>query len=250
TRSSTASACATPSASCGAAATSTCSTASTRTSSTTSSRTPTSSSTWPTGRRRSQSCASWPPRCGGSPVTQGTTRCSRPSTACSASPPWVQGRRSIRREATAMNGTDTRPENGGLAAYRPDFGLPGKVCVVTGATGVLGSVMARGIAAAGARVAVLGRRADVAEALAAEIRAAGGEARATPADVVDKAALTRVRDELLRDWGSVDMLVNAAGGNQPGATLRPDQSVLELDETAMRQVMELNFFGTLLPTQV
>jgi NAD(P)-dependent dehydrogenase (short-subunit alcohol dehydrogenase family) len=149
-----------------------------------------------------------------------------------------------------MNGTDTRTENGGLAAYRPDFGLQGKVCVVTGATGVLGSVMARGIAAAGARVAVLGRRADVAEALAAEIRAAGGEARATPADVVDKAALTRVRDELLRDWGSVDMLVNAAGGNQPGATLRPDQSVLELDETAMRQVMELNFFGTLLPTQV
>ncbi len=148
-----------------------------------------------------------------------------------------------------MNGSDERV-TGGLAAYRPDYRLDGKVCVITGATGVLGSVMAKGVAAAGARVAVLGRRAEVAEALAEEIRAAGGEARATPADVLDRAALERVRHELLRDWGSVDLLVNAAGGNQPGATLRPDQSVLELEEGAMRQVMDLNFFGTLLPTQV
>ena len=149
-----------------------------------------------------------------------------------------------------MNGTETRADRDGLTAYRPDFGLDGKVCVVTGATGVLGGVMARGIAAAGARVAVLGRRADVAEELAAAIREAGGEALATPADVLDPSALERVRDGLLREWGSVDLLVNAAGGNQPGATLRPDQSVLDLDETAMRQVMDLNFFGTLLPTQV
>ena len=149
-----------------------------------------------------------------------------------------------------MNGTETLAGRDGLAAYRPDFGLEGKVCVVTGATGVLGGVMARGIAAAGARVAVLGRRADVAEELAAAIREAGGEALATPADVLDPSALERVRDGLLREWGSVDLLVNAAGGNQPGATLRPDQSVLDLDETAMRQVMDLNFFGTLLPTQV
>lgn len=148
-----------------------------------------------------------------------------------------------------MNGSDERV-TGGLAAYRPDYRLDGKVCVITGATGVLGSVMAKVVAAAGARVAVLGRRAEVAEALAEEIRAAGGEARATPADVLDRAALERVRHELLRDWGSVDLLVNAAGGNQPGATLRPDQSVLELEEGAMRQVMDLNFFGTLLPTQV
>ena len=148
-----------------------------------------------------------------------------------------------------MNGSDERV-TGGLAAYRPDYRLDGKGCVITGATGVLGSVMAKGVAAAGARVAVLGRRAEVAEALAEEIKAAGGEARATPADVLDRAALERVRHELLRDWGSVDLLVNAAGGNQPGATLRPDQSVLELEEGAMRQVMDLNFFGTLLPTQV
>ena len=133
--------------------------------------------------------------------------------------------------------------------YRPDFRLDGKVCVLTGGTGVLGSVMAQGLAAAGARVAVLGRRADRAEAVAAAVREAGGEALATPADVLDPDALAAVRERLLADWGRIDLLVNAAGGNQPGATLTPGQSFLELQPEAMRGVMELNFFGTLLPTQ-
>lgn len=137
-----------------------------------------------------------------------------------------------------------------LSAYLPSYDLSGKVCVLTGATGVLGGVMAKGLAAAGARVAVLGRRAEVAEALAAEVRAGGGDARATPADVLDRAALVRVRDELLGDWGSIDLLVNAAGGNQKGATLTPEQSMFDLQDEAMRQVMDLNFFGTFLPTQV
>ena len=134
--------------------------------------------------------------------------------------------------------------------YRPDFRLDDKVCVLTGGTGVLGSVMARGLAAAGARVAVLGRRADRAEAVAAAVRGAGGEAVATPADVLDPEALTRVRERLLADWGRIDGLVNAAGGNQPGATLAPDQTFFDLQLEAMRGVMDLNFFGTFLPTQV
>lgn len=136
------------------------------------------------------------------------------------------------------------------AAYRPDFSLDGKVCVLTGGTGVLGGVMAQGLAAAGARVAVLGRRAEKAEAVAAAVRDLGGEAIATPADVLDQPALERVRSELLQRWGSIDLLVNAAGGNQPGATLTPEQSAFDLQPEAMRQVMDLNFFGTFLPTQV
>src|SRR5690606_26577052 len=68
--------------------------------------------------------------------------------------------------------------------------------------------------------------------------------------VLDRAALERVRAELLAEWGSSDLLVNAAGGNQPGATLTPDQTTFELQPEAMRQVMDLNFFGTFLPTQV
>lgn len=139
---------------------------------------------------------------------------------------------------------------GATAPFRPDFRLDGKVCVLTGGTGVLGSVMARGLAAAGARVAVLGRRRDKAEEVAEAARALGGEAVATPADVLDQGALEAVRGGLLERWGRVDLLVNAAGGNLPGATLTPEQTFFDLAPDAMRGVMELNFFGSFLPSQV
>ncbi len=129
------------------------------------------------------------------------------------------------------------------------FDLRGRVVLVTGATGVLGGAMARGLARAGAKVAVLGRRAERAEQVAAEIRDAGDEAMAVPADVLDRLQLDAVRDRLLASWGRVDVLVNAAGGNMPGATLAPGAPVTELQEGAMREVMELNFMGTLLPIQ-
>src|SRR2546430_7610288 len=91
------------------------------------------------------------------------------------------------------------------------FGLHGRVAVVTGGTGVLGSALARGLARAGARVAILGRRRERAEAVAAEIVAAGGEAVATPADVLRKDELDGVREMLLHRWGRIDILVNVAG---------------------------------------
>jgi len=130
------------------------------------------------------------------------------------------------------------------------FGLTGQVAVVTGATGTLGGAMAHGLAAAGAKVGVLGRRADKAEALVAEIEAAGGEAMALPADVLDKERLIAVRDRLLARWGRVDILVNAAGGNVPAATLGPDRTIFDLSREAFAQVFDLNLMGSLLPTQV
>ncbi|MBA2667761.1 MAG: SDR family oxidoreductase [Trueperaceae bacterium] len=132
----------------------------------------------------------------------------------------------------------------------PDFRLDGRVAIVTGATGVLGGVMAHGLAAAGARVAVLGRNAARAEELAAAIEASGGEALATPADVLDVDALAHVRDEVLGRWSQIDMLINVAGGNVAGATLGPDDTPFDLDPAAMREVVDLNFMGTVLPTQV
>lgn len=132
----------------------------------------------------------------------------------------------------------------------PDFRLDGTVAVVTGGTGVLGSVMVRALAASGARVAIVGRRAEVAERLAAELRAAGHEALATPADVLDVVALEGVRAAVLARWGRLDLLVNAAGGHDSGAVLAPHQTLGDLDLGAMRRVMDLNFFGTFLPTQV
>ena len=130
------------------------------------------------------------------------------------------------------------------------FSLAGKVAVVTGATGVLGSEMASTLARSGARVAVLGRREEKAHRVAGEIEVAGGEALALPTDVLDIGQLEGARDVLLERWGRVDILVNAAGGNVPEATLGDGLSVFQLPEKALRQVMDLNFLGTLLPSQV
>jgi NAD(P)-dependent dehydrogenase (short-subunit alcohol dehydrogenase family) len=130
------------------------------------------------------------------------------------------------------------------------FRLDGRVAVVTGSTGVLGGAIARGLAAAGARVAVLGRRAERAEQVARDIRDAGGEAVATPADVLDATALRRVRDGLVDRFGGIDVLVNAAGGNRPDAVVPESGSFFDLSERAMRDVLDLNLMGTLLPCQV
>ena len=130
------------------------------------------------------------------------------------------------------------------------FSLEGRVAVVTGATGVLGGAMARGLARAGARVGVLGRRRERAEEVAREISAAGGEAVALPADVLDEGQLREVRDAVLDRWGRLDVLVNAAGGNVTGATLSGDETVFDLPREAFGEVFELNLVGTLLPVQV
>ena len=130
------------------------------------------------------------------------------------------------------------------------FSLKDQVAVVTGGAGVLGGAMARGLARAGARVAVLGRRREQAEATAAAINAAGGEALALPADVLARSQLEAACATLLATWGQVDILVNAAGGNLPAATLPPGQSFFNLPVEGMEPVIALNLQGTLLPSQV
>ena len=136
------------------------------------------------------------------------------------------------------------------SAHRDLFSLQGRVAVVTGATGVLGGEMARSLARSGARVAVLGRREEKARRLAAELENERGVALALPADVLDRGQLEEARAALLEHWGRVDILVNAAGGNVPEATLADDVDVFDLPENALRQVIDLNFLGTLLPCQV
>jgi NAD(P)-dependent dehydrogenase (short-subunit alcohol dehydrogenase family) len=132
-----------------------------------------------------------------------------------------------------------------VSALAKWFGLEGRVAVVTGGTGALGSAMAAGLAAAGAHVAVMARDAERAEATAREI---GGEA--LPADVLSRDQLEAARERLLESAGRVDILVNAAGGNVPGATLAEGRSVFELPEAAFREVLDLNLLGSLLPAQV
>ncbi len=130
------------------------------------------------------------------------------------------------------------------------FSLEGQVAIVTGGTGVLGGAMARGLAQAGAHVGILGRRKERADAVIAEIEAAGGQALALAADVLDRAQLEAARDAVLAQWGHIDILVNAAGGNVPAATLSEDKTFFDLPIDAFEQVFELNLLGTVLPTQV
>jgi NAD(P)-dependent dehydrogenase (short-subunit alcohol dehydrogenase family) len=130
------------------------------------------------------------------------------------------------------------------------FSLCGRVAVVTGATGVLGGAMAAGLARAGARVVVLGRRSERAEEVASRIAADGGEVLALLADVLDAAQLRRAREKVIGEWGRVDALVNAAGGNVPGAALGAGETIFDLRLAAFREVFDLNLLGTVQPALV
>jgi NAD(P)-dependent dehydrogenase (short-subunit alcohol dehydrogenase family) len=129
------------------------------------------------------------------------------------------------------------------------FDLGGRVAVVTGGSGTLGLAMARGLAAAGASVALLGRRAQVAEAAAAGLRADGLDALGIAADVLDPASLAAAADRVEATWGRCDVLLTAAGGNRPDAVVFGDRDLFGLAPEAFRKVVELNLDGTLLPIQ-
>jgi NAD(P)-dependent dehydrogenase (short-subunit alcohol dehydrogenase family) len=129
------------------------------------------------------------------------------------------------------------------------FDLTGKSALVTGGYGVLGGTIASGLAAAGARVAVLGRRRDLAAAKADEIRAAGGDAMPVVADVLERDAVRLAVDDVARDWGGVDILVNAAGGNVARAR-NDSRSVFEVPMDAFDEVLRLNLHGTVVPSMV
>ncbi len=138
--------------------------------------------------------------------------------------------------------------------------LTGKVAVVTGAGGVLCSSFAKVLARAGAKVALLDLNLQAAESFAAEIRAEGGIAKAYKCDVLDREVCYSVADAVLRDLGPCDILINGAGGNNPRATTDKEyfepgdldsdvKSFFDLDKGGVEFVFNLNFIGTLIPTQ-
>jgi len=130
------------------------------------------------------------------------------------------------------------------------FGLKGKTAVVTGGTGVLGSVMCKALAKSGAAVVIIGRRKDAADSLANEIIQDGGKAIGISADVLDQKQLEEAKKLILKEFGSIDILVNGAGGNVPGATIPPDKTFMDLKMDDFQKVVDLNLTGTVLPTQV
>ena len=128
------------------------------------------------------------------------------------------------------------------------FSLEHKVAIITGGGGVLGGGMARSLAAAGARICLVGRSEGPLIEVADTIRAAGGEALPLPADVLDRQALEEVKEQVLRQWGGIDILVNAAGGNMPGATIGPDQTIFDLQLDDFDKVTRLNLNGSVVPS--
>ena len=131
-----------------------------------------------------------------------------------------------------------------------DFSVKDKVIVITGATGVICSSLARELAALGAKLVLINRNAESGIALESEIREHGGDAIAIAADVLDKADLLAAREETLRRYGRVDVLINGAGGNKPAATTSKTQSFFDLDLEAFKNVLDLNLTGAFLTTQV
>lgn len=132
----------------------------------------------------------------------------------------------------------------------PLFDLTGRVIVVTGATGVLAGSAARYLATQGAWVVFLGRDQAKLDRALADTRGLPGEAIAFACDVLDRPGLERVRDAVVNRFGRVDALVNAAGGNQPGAVITPEETFLDLDLAAYREVLGLNLDGTVVPSLV
>ena len=139
--------------------------------------------------------------------------------------------------------------------------LSGKVAVVTGAGGVLCGMFAKTIAEAGAKVAVLDLNEEAAQRVADEIVAAGGAAKAYKTNVLERASLEETHAKVLAELGPCDILVNGAGGNNARANTTKEYfeigdieadtvSFFDLDQSGVEFVFNLNFIGTLLPTQI
>jgi len=130
------------------------------------------------------------------------------------------------------------------------FDIKGKVIVITGGGGVLCGTMAKAFGDAGAKIAVLDLIETAAEKIADEIKSNGGRAVAVKCDVLDKKSLVGAHEKITSELGKIDILINGAGGNKKEATTSPDLSFFDLPSEAVRFVFELNFIGTLLPSQV
>ncbi len=130
------------------------------------------------------------------------------------------------------------------------FEIKNRVIAITGGYGVLGGSVAKYLAECGAKVAVMGRNSASGEAFVAEIISSGGDAIFVKADVTSRDDMGLARDAILSKYGTIDTLINAAGGNMSGATIGVDSNIFNLDLADMRAVMDLNLMGTIIPSVV
>lgn len=130
------------------------------------------------------------------------------------------------------------------------FNIKDNVVVITGGTGVLGRAIAKYLALEGAKVIILGRKEEVGQKIASDISEAGGVCEFMKTDVMNQEVVQQNCDDIMSKYGRIDTLLNAAGGNMPGATIAPDKTFFDLDASQFQTVLNLNLTGTVIPTQV
>ncbi|MBQ2796573.1 MAG: SDR family oxidoreductase [Tidjanibacter sp.] len=128
------------------------------------------------------------------------------------------------------------------------FSIEGKVAVITGAGGVLGGSIAKSFIQQGAKVAILDIRPEQLNARVEELRAMGGEAMGFVANVLDVEGLKKIADEIVEKMGTVDILINVAGGNMAGASIADDSSIFEMSIPDYEKVCALNLNGSVYPS--
>lgn len=130
------------------------------------------------------------------------------------------------------------------------FNIKDNVTVITGGTGVLGRTIAKYLAANGAKVIILGRKAEVGNEIVEDIRKTGHDAEFMKTDVMNQELVQKNCDDIIAKYGRIDTLLNAAGGNMPGAVIAPDKNFFDLKVEEFQKVLDLNLTGTVIPTQV
>ena len=130
------------------------------------------------------------------------------------------------------------------------FDLGGKTAVITGGSGILCGTIAIAMAERGAKIAILGRTPEKVDTKVRQIQAFGGQVIGITADVLNKKDLEEACTTILNTWGQIDILINGAGGNMPGAAIPPEENFFLHPFPNFQKVIDLNLHGTVLPTMI
>lgn len=130
------------------------------------------------------------------------------------------------------------------------FDIKNKIAIITGASGALAGSVAKNLAGAGVKLALLSRKKSSLQSLLEEITKTGGKAEAYEADILDEESLQNAKLQIMNDFGRIDILLNIAGGNLPGATIAPDKTIFDLSMDDFKKVTDLNLNGTVLPSLI
>jgi NAD(P)-dependent dehydrogenase (short-subunit alcohol dehydrogenase family) len=133
---------------------------------------------------------------------------------------------------------------------KPNFDLNDKVAVITGGGGALGGCIAQSLAQSGVKIAILDLTEESTQRTVALIQNQGGDAIGFAANVLSKSSIQEISKAIMKQWGRVDILLNAAGGNMPGATIAVDQTIFDLSMDDFNKVTELNLNGSVIPSLV